>query len=184
MRSEMAQPCCGSRARVRRISRSRVPCGRSIRGSGIVLPYGFYREHTPPLVEVQGEDSEPHAVLGSRGRTWLTMVFGLPMDREFRSLEELVPERGLEPPRPCDHCDLNAARLPVPPLGHECEKASSSVAGAACNEACSFCPAGLPLSTRCQNLHGSVRANHASSLTLPARRSCQRVKVRPVSKLL
>jgi len=40
------------------------------------------------------------------------------------------------------------------------------------------------LSTRCQNLHGSVRANHASSLTLPARRSCQRVKVRPVSKLL
>ena len=184
MRSEMAQPCCGSRARVRRISRSRVPCGRSIRGSGIVLPYGFYREHTPPLVEAQGEDCEPHAVLGSRGRTWLTMVFGLPMDREFRSLEELVPERGLEPPRPCDHCDLNAARLPVPPLGHECEKASSSVAGAACNEACSFCPAGLPLSTRCQNLHGSVRANHASSLTLPARRSCQRVKVRPVSKLL
>src|SRR5207248_9562277 len=83
MGAEMAQPCCGSRARVRRISRSRVPCGRSIRGSGIVLPYGFYREHTPPLVEVQGEDSEPHAVLGSRGRTWLTMVFGLPMDRSL-----------------------------------------------------------------------------------------------------
>src|SRR5437870_5007597 len=114
----------------------------------------------------------------------LSMVCGCRMGSQFHSLEALVPERGLEPPRPCDHCDLNAARLPVPPLGHECEKASSSVAGAACNEACSFCPAGLPLSTRCQNLHGSVRANHASPLTLPARRSCQRVKVRPVSKLL
>src|SRR5437667_9579803 len=96
MRSEMAQPCCGSRARVRRISRSRVPCGRSIRGSGIVLPYGFYREHTPPLVEAQGEDCEPHAVLGSRGRTWLTMVFGLPMDRESRSLVDLVHVRSLK----------------------------------------------------------------------------------------
>src|SRR5437879_6627599 len=91
------------------------------------------------------------------------MVFGLPMDREFRSLEELVPERGLEPPRPCDHCDLNAARLPVPPLGHECEKVNSSVAGAACNEACSFCPAGFPLSTRRQNLHGSVRRRPCTS---------------------
>src|SRR5438445_1270481 len=80
------------------------------------------------------------------------MVFGLPMDREFRSLEELVPERGLEPPRPCDHCDLNAARLPVPPLGHECEKVSSSIAGAACNEAFSFCPAGPALSTRGQRV--------------------------------
>src|SRR5437660_7399095 len=61
---------------------------------------------------------------------------------------KLVPERGLEPPRPCDHCDLNAARLPVPPLGHECEKDNSSVAGAASNETFSFCPARSPLSTQ------------------------------------
>jgi hypothetical protein len=30
----------------------------------------------------------------------------------------VVPRRGLEPPRPCDHYDLNVARLPVPPPGH------------------------------------------------------------------
>src|SRR5260370_18639783 len=61
---------------------------------------------------------------------------------------KLVPERGLEPPRPCDHCDLNAARLPVPPLGHECEEVSPERAGVSCCEAFSFCPALIPLSTR------------------------------------
>lgn len=30
----------------------------------------------------------------------------------------LVPRRGLEPPRPCDHRYLKPARLPVPPPGH------------------------------------------------------------------
>ena len=29
---------------------------------------------------------------------------------------ERVPKGGVEPPRPCGHCALNAARLPVPPL--------------------------------------------------------------------
>ena len=28
----------------------------------------------------------------------------------------VVPERGLEPPRPCEHMDLNHACLPIPPL--------------------------------------------------------------------
>jgi hypothetical protein len=28
----------------------------------------------------------------------------------------VVPEGGFEPPRDCSHCDLNAARLPIPPL--------------------------------------------------------------------
>ena len=32
--------------------------------------------------------------------------------------DQLVPERGLEPPLPCENCDLNAARLPIPPFGH------------------------------------------------------------------
>lgn len=27
-----------------------------------------------------------------------------------------VPKAGLEPARPCGHCALNAARLPIPPL--------------------------------------------------------------------
>ena len=30
--------------------------------------------------------------------------------------KELVPKKGLEPPRPCGHMDLNHARLPIPPL--------------------------------------------------------------------
>lgn len=35
----------------------------------------------------------------------------------------LVPERGLEPPLPCENQVLNLARLPVPPFGHNCGKA-------------------------------------------------------------
>ena len=31
---------------------------------------------------------------------------------------KMVPKGGLEPPRDCSHCALNAARLPVPPLRH------------------------------------------------------------------
>ena len=29
---------------------------------------------------------------------------------------KMVPEKGFEPTRPYGHCDLNAARLPIPPL--------------------------------------------------------------------
>ncbi len=39
---------------------------------------------------------------------------------DFPYGETLVPERGLEPPLPCENCDLNAARLPIPPFGHKC----------------------------------------------------------------
>ena len=127
-------------------------------------PLWLLQEHTLPLVEVQGEDCELHAVLDPRGRTSVKDRFLPPMQRDLVGWGELVPERGLEPPRPCDHCDLNAARLPVPPLGHECEKASSSVAGAACNEARSFCPAGLPLSTRCR---GSLSRSYAQTTRSP-----------------
>ncbi len=37
---------------------------------------------------------------------------------DFPYGETLVTERGLEPPLPCENCDLNAARLPIPPFGH------------------------------------------------------------------
>jgi hypothetical protein len=30
----------------------------------------------------------------------------------------MVPERGLEPPLPCENQVLNLARLPIPPFGH------------------------------------------------------------------
>src|SRR5579875_381936 len=33
----------------------------------------------------------------------------------------LVPKKGLEPPHPCGYMDLNHARLPIPPLRHECQ---------------------------------------------------------------
>src|SRR5260370_25681636 len=39
---------------------------------------------------------------------------------DFPYGETLVPERGLEPPLPCENCDLNAARLPIPPFWHLC----------------------------------------------------------------
>jgi hypothetical protein len=31
----------------------------------------------------------------------------------------MVPERGLEPPLPCENQLLKLARLPIPPLGHK-----------------------------------------------------------------
>jgi hypothetical protein len=34
------------------------------------------------------------------------------------ALIRMVPERGLEPPLPCENQVLNLARLPVPPFGH------------------------------------------------------------------
>ncbi len=30
----------------------------------------------------------------------------------------MVPQKGLEPPLPCENMDLNHARLPIPPLRH------------------------------------------------------------------
>src|SRR3546814_4821080 len=32
--------------------------------------------------------------------------------------EQMVPRRGLEPPRPCDRQHLKLVRLPIPPSGH------------------------------------------------------------------
>src|SRR5258708_522548 len=121
MRSEIAQPCRASRARVRRIRRSSVPCGRSIRRSVICSPTastGRYR----------------FSCRSARGNFHLH-------EQGLLVFQELVPERGLEPPRPCDHCDLNAARLPVPPLGPECEEVGPELPGAPRAEAFAFWPA-------------------------------------------
>ena len=38
------------------------------------------------------------------------------MAKIARALPQKVLERGLEPPRPCGHKNLNLARLPIPPL--------------------------------------------------------------------
>src|SRR2546421_533915 len=184
MRSEMAQPCCGSRASVRTIRRSSVPCGRSIRVSGICSPLPSTGKCTPPLVEAQGGDRELRSVLSLRCRTWLIWFLPADVERDFVRWGKLVPERGLEPPRPCDHCDLNAARLPVPPLGHECEKTSSSVAGAAYREAFSFCPAGFPLSTQRRDPHERIRCKRRGLSKLPTSCLCQAAEARPVNKLL
>ena len=40
-------------------------------------------------------------------------------DRDKPYLVFLVQARGLEPPCPCEHTDLNRARLPIPPCLHE-----------------------------------------------------------------
>jgi len=40
---------------------------------------------------------------------WRTFAF---------AMIRMVPERGLEPPLPCENQVLNLARLPVPPFGH------------------------------------------------------------------
>ena len=59
MRWEIAHPCCAPSSSVRRIRRSRVPCGRSIRDSGICLSlFASTGDHTRVLVEVRGENQE------------------------------------------------------------------------------------------------------------------------------
>src|SRR5215472_3369438 len=54
MRSETAQPCSGSSERVRRMSRSSVPCGRPT-DRDIALPLLLLQEATAVLVEAQGD---------------------------------------------------------------------------------------------------------------------------------
>ncbi len=40
----------------------------------------------------------------------------------------MVPKKGLEPPHPCEYVDLNHARLPIPPLRHEVNRAGCQLA--------------------------------------------------------
>src|ERR1700751_337861 len=48
---------------------------------------------------------------------WTGVRFSMPGKREStRLVGTMVPKKGLEPPRPCGHMDLNHARLPIPPL--------------------------------------------------------------------
>ncbi len=42
------------------------------------------------------------------------------------NLNRLVPQKGLEPPLPCENMDLNHARLPIPPLRHAGESPAAS----------------------------------------------------------
>jgi hypothetical protein len=65
-------------------------------------------------------------------------------------LKNLVPERGLEPPLPCENQVLNLARLPIPPFGHNRGTPLTMqlrFAFARVNEAFSFCPPPPALST-------------------------------------
>jgi len=56
---------------------------------------------------------EPAAEILSERRSW-ARVEG---PRLIRTTDwKMVPKKGLEPPRPCGHMDLNHARLPIPPL--------------------------------------------------------------------
>src|SRR5271156_1002739 len=71
----MAQPCCGSSARVFRISRSSVPCGSSMRWLANASPYHFYRrECNASPVEAQeersGEGRGGGPPRGSRAAGW------------------------------------------------------------------------------------------------------------------
>src|ERR1700722_10516113 len=53
MRNEMPHPCMGSRSSVLRISRSRVPCKRSLFGFAIHSSRYSTEEHTVTLVDCQ-----------------------------------------------------------------------------------------------------------------------------------
>ena len=44
-----------------------------------------------------------------------------------------MPKKGLEPPRPCGHMDLNHARLPVPPLRHDLLQAGRALIILSCS---------------------------------------------------
>jgi site-specific DNA recombinase len=70
-----------------------------------------------------------------RGHGFRTAETAIPF-RIFNDLEglesedsEMVPRRGLEPPRPCERQHLKLVRLPIPPSGHGCFRSSLSEAG-------------------------------------------------------
>src|SRR3979490_3189426 len=65
----------------------------------------------------------------------------------------LVPERGLEPPLPCENQVLNLARLPIPPFGHMYHawiaiQRLLHWSSARVMRLFSFCPPTPPLSTK------------------------------------
>ena len=68
-RSEMAHPCRGSRASVSRISRSSVPCGRSVWGIGIIRDPLYFDKRLARLMSkcktsaTGFEDSESHRIV-------------------------------------------------------------------------------------------------------------------------
>ena len=68
-RSEMAHPCRGSRASVVRISRSSVPCGRSVWGIGIIRDPLYFDKRLARLMSkcktsaTGFEDSELHRIV-------------------------------------------------------------------------------------------------------------------------
>jgi hypothetical protein len=82
--------------------------------------------HSPPKLSSKkcpGEDSNLHAVSGTRSLVWPVYQFqhlGSPANQRcpaFGTTETVLP-RGLEPPRACAHWILNPARLPIPPQEH------------------------------------------------------------------
>ena len=72
-RSEMAHPCRGSRASVVRISRSSVPCGRSVWGIGIIRDPLYFDKRLARLMSkcktsaTGFEDSESHGLCRTGG---------------------------------------------------------------------------------------------------------------------
>src|ERR1700691_1668061 len=68
MRCEIPQPCMGSRSRIFRISRSSVPCSKSLFGFGIVeaLLQTIYKNDTIPFVDCQ-EESHQQQEMADRG---------------------------------------------------------------------------------------------------------------------
>src|SRR5580692_5466686 len=54
----MAQPCMGSGTKVRRINRSRVPCGSSMVCSDIRFPFSFYMKIELLLSKCKGEPAQ------------------------------------------------------------------------------------------------------------------------------
>src|SRR5579863_2841965 len=108
MRSEMAQPCCGSSATVFKIRRSRVPCGRSMCGSAM-FPLRFYRGMVSPLLSKRKRKQKLVPLDAKR----LDRRLGQFLELQFADLPVFPPSLAHPPPYHQQN-DEQSQRSPLP----------------------------------------------------------------------
>src|SRR5258708_12948873 len=98
MRSEIAQPCCGSRASVRRISRSSVPCGSSILFCIGAFPCCFdKRQYAHSCRSTRGK------TVGAEEVSWVSREFTGPVEAGAAFPPPPPPPTRLHSPPPLHH---------------------------------------------------------------------------------
>ena len=159
---------------LRRESLNHVPSADSRTHSSAILfarPGGLALARNIPLQEKQQSYAVWRKLYGRPDKGWEKRT-GRGADKRCRrirrtfALIRMVPERGLEPPLPCENQVLNLARLPVPPFGH-CFDSTLSASLSAMNASPRTNSVGQLCSSRnqctCDLKEPAKRASHAAT---------------------